>query len=93
MVGVTTARATETAVSTDGQLKEYDGWTKKFLFPPYEFGLANSMISNFYHPESTMLMATAAFGGYDLTMEAYETALKHGYRFGCYGDALLLLDD
>ena len=93
VVGVTTARATETAVSTDGQLKEYDGWTNKFLFPPYEFGLANSMISNFYHPESTMLMATAAFGGYDLTMEAYETALKHGYRFGCYGDALLLLDD
>ena len=93
VVGITTARATETAVSTDGQLKEYEGWTNKFIFPPYDYGLANSMIVNFYHPESTMLMATAAFGGYDLVMEAYHTALKHGFKFGCYGDAMLILDD
>ena len=93
VVGVTTLRATETAVSTDGRLKPYDGWTNKFLFPPYEVGMANSMIVNFYHPESTMLMATAAFGGYDLIMQAYETAVANGYKFGCYGDCMLILDD
>ncbi len=92
-VGVSVARATETAVGTDGLLKEYDGWTNKFLFPPYDFGLADSMIANFYHPESTMMMATAAFGGYDLVIEAYKKALKHNYMFGCYGDAMLILDD
>lgn len=92
-VGVSTARATETAVGTDGLLKEYEGWTNKFIFPPYDFGMANSLIANFYHPESTMLMTTAAFGGYDIVMEAYSKALKNGYRFGCYGDALLIVDD
>ena len=92
-VGVSTARATETAVGTDGLLKEYDGWTNKFIFPPYEFGMSNAMIANFYHPESTMMMATAAFGGYDLVIKAYELALEHNYQFGCYGDALLMLDD
>ena len=92
-VGISTARATESAVGTDGMLKEYDGWTNKFIFPPYEFGLANALITNFYHPESTMMMATAAFGGYELVCEAYKLALKHNYMFGCYGDALLLLDD
>ena len=93
VVGVSTARATESAVGTDGMLKEYDGWTNKFIFPPYDFGLANSMIVNFYHPESTMMMTTAAFGGYDLIYEAYKRALKAGYLFGCYGDAMLILDD
>ena len=92
-VGVSTARATESAVGTDGFLKEYDGWTNKFIFPPYDFGLSNAMIANFYHPESTMLMITAAFGGYELVMEAYNLALKNGYLFGCYGDAMLILDD
>ena len=92
-VGISTARATESAVGTDGMLKEFDGWTNKFIFPPYEYGLANSLITNFYHPESTMLMAAAAFGGYDLVMEAYKKALKNDYKFGCYGDAMLILDD
>ena len=92
-VGVSTLRATESSVGTDGLLKEFDGWTNKFIFPPYDFGLANSMIANFYHPESTMMMATAAFGGYDLTYEAYEQAVKAGYKFGCFGDAMLILDD
>jgi S-adenosylmethionine:tRNA ribosyltransferase-isomerase len=92
-VGVSTVRATESAVGTDGLLKEYDGWTNKFIFPPYEFGLANSMVANFYHPESTMLMTTAAFGGYDIVMEAYEKAVDNGYMFGCYGDSLLIVDD
>ena len=92
-VGTSVIKATETAVGTDGMLKEYDGWTNKFIFPPYEFGLADSMIANFYHPYSTLLMSTAAFGGYDLVMKAYDLALEHGYMFGCYGDALLILDD
>ena len=92
-VGVSTVRATETAVGTDGMLKEYEGWTNKFIFPPYDFCMANCMISNFYHPESVMLMTTAAFGGYDVVMEAYNLAVRNGYRFGCYGDALLIVDD
>jgi S-adenosylmethionine:tRNA ribosyltransferase-isomerase len=69
-IGVSTLRATESAVGTDGLLKEFDGWTNRFIFPPYDFGLADSLVANFYQPESTMLMATAAFGGYDLIMEA-----------------------
>ncbi|MCR5269434.1 MAG: tRNA preQ1(34) S-adenosylmethionine ribosyltransferase-isomerase QueA [Prevotella sp.] len=92
-VGISTARATESAVGTDGMLKEFEGWTNKFIFPPYEYGLANAMITNFYHPESTMLMAATAFGGYELVMEAYKKALKNDYQFGCYGDAMLILDD
>ena len=92
-VGISGLRACESAVGTDGMLKEYDGWTNKFIFPPYEFGFANSLIANFYHSESTMLMATAAFGGYDLVMKAYEMAVDNGYQFGCYGDAMLILDD
>ena len=92
-VGTSVVKATETAVGTDGMLKEYDGWTNKFIFPPYDFGLADTMIANFYHPLSTLLMSTAAFGGYELVMEAYELALQNDYKFGCYGDALLILDD
>lgn len=92
-VGISTIRATETAVATDGQLKEFNGWTNRFIFPPYEFGLANAVVANFYHPESTMMMATAAFAGYDLTVEAYKEALKNNFLFGCYGDAMLILDD
>ena len=92
-VGISTMRATETAVGTDGMLKEFAGWTNKFIFPPYDFGLADTVITNFYHPESTMMMATAAFSGYDLCIEAYNTALKYDFKFGCYGDAMLILDD
>ena len=92
-VGTSVVKATESAVGTDGLLKEFDGWTNKFIFPPYDFGLANCMVSNFYHPYSTLLMETAAFGGYDLVMEAYELAAKNGYMFGCYGDSLLILND
>lgn len=92
-VGASTVKATETAVGTDGLLKEFDGWTNKFIFPPYDFALADSMLVNFYHPLSTMLMATAAFGGYDLVMEAYDLAVKNNFMFGCYGDAMLILND
>ncbi len=91
-VGTTVMRAIESAVSTDGHLKEFEGWTNKFIFPPYEFTVANSMISNFHLPLSTLLMIVAAFGGYDQVMEAYQVALKEGYRFGTYGDAMLILD-
>ena len=87
-VGTSVIKATETAVGTDGQLKEYEGWTNKFIFPPYE-----SMVCNFYHPLSTLLMSACAFGGYDLVMQAYQMALDNGYRFGCFGDAMLILDD
>ena len=93
VVGTSVARATETAVGTDGLLKEYEGWTNKFIFPPYEYSMANAMIANFYHPESTMMMSECSFGGYDLVYEAYKKAVKNGYKFGCYGDALLILDD
>jgi S-adenosylmethionine:tRNA ribosyltransferase-isomerase len=92
-VGVSVVKATETAVGTDGLLKEYDGWTNKFIFPPYDFGLADNMVANFYHPCSTLLMETAAFGGYDLVMEAYNKAVENGYKFGCFGDSLLILND
>ena len=91
-VGTTVMRAIETAVGTDGHLKEFDGWTNKFIFPPYDFSVANSMISNFHLPISTLLMLVAAYGGYDLIMDAYEVALKEGYSFGTYGDAMLILD-
>lgn len=92
-VGISTLRATESAVGTDCMLKEFSGWTNKFIFPPYNFNLADSLIANFYHPESTMMMATAAFGGYDLIYNAYEAAVKNGFMFGCYGDAMLILND
>ncbi len=91
-VGTTVMRAIETSVSTDGFLKPFDGWTNKFIFPPYEFSIANSMITNFHASESTLLMMVSAFGGYDLIREAYETAIKEKYRFYAYGDALLIID-
>lgn len=69
----------------DGQANSY--------FPPYEFGLSDTLIANFYHPESILMMATAAFGGYDLVYEGYQKALKNGYKFGCYGDAMLIMND
>ena len=90
-VGTTSMRVLESSVSTDGYLKPYDGWTNKFIFPPYEFSLANCMITNFHTPESTLLMMTCAFGGYDLIMKAYKEAIKEKYRFYTYGDAMLIL--
>ena len=90
-VGTSVMRAMETAVSTDAHLKEFEGWTNKFIFPPYEFSLATSMVTNFHLPLSTLLMMAAAFGGYELIMKAYEVAIKEQYRFGAYGDAMLIL--
>ena len=91
-VGTTVMRAIETAVGADGHLKEYEGWTNKFIFPPYEFSLAKSMVANFQMPMSTLLMLVAAFGGYDNVMKAYDVALKEDYMFGTYGDAMLIVD-
>ena len=90
-VGTSVMRAIETAVSTDGHLKEFEGWTNKFIFPPYDFSVASSMITNFHMPLSTLLMMTASFGGYEQIMDAYEVALKEKYSFGAYGDAMLIL--
>lgn len=90
-VGVTVMRALETVVGTEGKIKTYEGWTNKFIFPPYEFTVANSLITNFHLPYSTLIMLTAAFGDYDLIMKAYELAIKEGYKFGVYGDAMLIL--
>ncbi|MBQ9146852.1 MAG: tRNA preQ1(34) S-adenosylmethionine ribosyltransferase-isomerase QueA [Rikenellaceae bacterium] len=90
-VGTTVMRTIESTVSTNGMLKPYDGWTNKFIFAPYDFTVADALISNFHLPYSTQLMMVAAFGGYDLVMEAYRVAKEEGYRFGTYGDAMLIL--
>ena len=90
-VGTTSMRAMETSVSTEGLLKPYQGWTNKFIFPPYEFHLADCMITNFHTPLSTLLMMTSAFCGHELIMKAYEEAIKEKYRFYSYGDAMLIL--
>ncbi len=90
-VGTTVMRALESSVSTTGHVNPYNGWTNKFIFPPYDFSVANCMITNFHMPESTLLMQVAAFGGYDLIMKAYKEAIKEKYRFYSYGDAMLIL--
>lgn len=90
-VGTTSMRAIETSVSTDGLLKPFDGWTNKFIFPPYDFSIADALITNFHTPLSTLLMMISAFGGHDLMMEAYHQAIKEKYRFYSYGDAMLIL--
>ncbi len=90
-VGTTVLRTLESSVSTDGYLKPYDGWTNKFIFPPYEFRVPSCMISNFHLPLSTMLITVSAFAGYDPLFKAYKTAVKEKYRFGSYGDAMLIL--
>jgi len=90
-VGTSVLRALATAVCMNGHLMTYSGWTNKFIFPPYDFTVCNALVSNFHMPLSTMLMMVAAFGGYDTIMKAYETAVKEKYRFGAYGDAMLIL--
>lgn len=90
-VGTTVMRAIESSVSTQGELKPFDGWTNKFIFPPYDFNVANCMITNFHMPESTLLMMVAAFGGYDFVMQAYKVAVKEKYKFYSYGDAMMII--
>lgn len=90
-VGTSVLRAIATADSMGGHMKTYEGWTNKFIFPPYDFSVADALVTNFHMPYSTMLMMVAAFGDYDLVMKAYKTAVEEGYRFGCYGDAMLII--
>jgi S-adenosylmethionine:tRNA ribosyltransferase-isomerase len=90
-IGTTVARALESSVSATNRLKVKEGWTDKFIFPPYDFKICNAMITNFHMPESTLLMMAAAFGGYDVIMEAYKVAKKEKYKFLTYGDSMLII--
>jgi len=90
-VGVTVIRGLETYVTTDHEIKATDQWTNKFIFPPYDFAIPDAIVSNFHLPESTMLMSVAAFGGFEKVMKAYSLALENDYKFGPYGDALLIV--
>lgn len=90
-VGTTSMRTLESSVSANGRLKASEGWTDKFIFPPYEFKICNALLTNFHMPESTLLMMACAFGGYDMVMNAYKTAIKEKYRFLTYGDAMLIV--
>ena len=90
-VGTTTMRALESAVTIPGKLCAYDGWTNKFIFPPYDFTIADMMVTNFHHPMSSQFIMACAFGGYELLMEAYQVAIKEKYRFSTYGDAMMII--
>tara|TARA_B100001741_G_scaffold313839_2_gene322528 strand:- start:3711 stop:4769 length:1059 start_codon:yes stop_codon:yes gene_type:complete len=90
-VGTTSMRAIETSVTTQKLMTPFEGWTNKFIYPPYDFSIANCMITNFHTPKSTLLMMVSAFGGHDLIMNAYEEAIKEKYNFFSYGDAMLIL--
>ena len=90
-IGTTVMRTLESAVSTNGMINAVEGWTNKFIFAPYDFTVADAMVTNFHLPQSTQLMMVTAFGGHELVMEAYRTAIAEGYRFGTYGDAMLIL--
>ena len=90
-IGTSVLRGIASAVSMGGHMKTYSGWTNKFIFPPYDFTVTDALLSNFHLPYSTMLMMVAAFGGYELVMNAYREAVKEKYRFGAYGDAMLIL--
>ena len=90
-IGTTSMRALETSVSVNKNLKPYEGCTNKFIFPPYDFSIADAMVTNFHTPKSTLLMMISAYAGYDLTMKAYKEAVKEKYRFYSYGDAMLIL--
>ncbi len=90
-VGTSVLRGIATAVSMGGHIKAYSGWTNKFIFPPYDFTVTDALVSNFHMPKSTMLMMEAAFGGFENVMHAYEIAVEEKYRFGAYGDALLIV--
>jgi len=90
-VGTTSMRAIETSVTTEGLITPYEGWTNKFIYPPYDFSIANCMITNFHTPKSTLLMMVSAFGGHELIMRAYKEAIKEKYKFFSYGDAMLII--
>jgi S-adenosylmethionine:tRNA ribosyltransferase-isomerase len=91
VVGTSTCRAVESSVTSDGHVKPAKGWTDKFIFPPYDFKVADHLITNFHLPESTLMMLVSAFAGHDFMMKSYKKAIKDGYRFYSYGDAMLIL--
>lgn len=91
-IGTSTLRAIESTVGMNGHIKSFSGWTNKFIFPPYDFTVCNALVSNFHLPYSVMLMMVAAFGDYEKVMHAYEVAVEEKYRFGAYGDAMLIID-
>ena len=90
-VGTTVMRTLESSVSSNGTLNAYDGWTNRFIFPPYDFSIANMMVTNFHTPKSTLMMMVSAFAGHDFVREAYDIAIKEKYRFYTYGDAMLII--
>jgi S-adenosylmethionine:tRNA ribosyltransferase-isomerase len=90
-VGTTVMRTIESSVSSKQELNGFEGWTNKFIFPPFEFSIANAMITNLHQPKSTLMMQAAAFAGYDFLMEAYKVAIKEKYKFSTYGDAMLII--
>ncbi|QTD38843.1 tRNA preQ1(34) S-adenosylmethionine ribosyltransferase-isomerase QueA [Polaribacter batillariae] len=90
-VGTTVMRTVESSVSSKQELNAFEGWTNKFIFPPHDFSIANAMITNFHTPKSTLMMQSAAFAGYDFLMKAYKEAIKEGYKFSTYGDAMLII--
>ena len=90
-VGTTVMRGIESSVSSRGTLNPYDGWTHKFIYPPYDFSIANSMITNFHTPKSTLIMMVSAFGGKDFVLKAYKQAIKEKYNFFSYGDAMMII--
>ncbi|MCP4521710.1 MAG: tRNA preQ1(34) S-adenosylmethionine ribosyltransferase-isomerase QueA [Cytophagales bacterium] len=91
VVGTTSMRAVESSVSASSRLKENEGWTDRFIFPPYEFKIANTLITNFHKPQSTLLMSACAFGGFHTIMESYQVAIENKYNFFSYGDAMLII--
>ena len=90
-VGTTSMRVLESAVSSNHTLNEFRGWTNKFIFPPYDFSIANCMITNFHTPKSTLMMMVSAFAGHDFMKKAYTEAIKEKYKFYTYGDAMLII--
>ena len=90
-VGTSVLRAMVSAESMGGHMKDFTGWNNKFISPPYDFGVATALVSNFHMPLSTMLMMVASFGGYEKVMNAYSEAVKEKYNFGTYGDSLLII--
>ena len=90
-VGTTVMRTLESSVSSNGTLNAYEGWTNRFIFPPYDFSIANMMVTNFHTPKSTLLMMVSAFAGHEFVREAYDIAIKEKYRFYTYGDAMLII--
>lgn len=90
-IGTTTMRAMETSFTAQKFLKPSEGWTNTFIHPPYDFNVADALVTNFHLPKTSLLIMTCAFAGYDLAMEAYRKAIKDKYRFFSYGDAMLVL--